>query len=103
MRFRATKLTAAVSGAWAALGIATFGALGTQVLPNGMLSGIVYALVLVVFLFAPLFLFVIGTRSPGVGLTAHMWHFLVRGVFWILGGALVAMPLMPFLAWLKSH
>ena len=101
MKLEATRLTAALSGAWSALGMVTFDAFKTQGLQGGTTSGVLFALVMVVFFFAPFFIFVIGVQTRRF--SQHMWGFIMRGLFWILGASVVAVPLIPFLSWLRSH
>lgn len=102
VKLRATKLTAAVAGAWSALGMATFGAFSNQGFQDGSTSPLVFAAVMVAFLFAPLFIFVFGADADKAPVR-RLPQVAVRGLCWMLGAAIVAAPLMPFLSWLKSQ
>jgi len=97
MKIEATKLTAGLAGAWGAFGLLTFGKFTLRGFHDGSINGALHALVMVVFFFAPFFIFVIGPQ-PGGFRIRQMLGFMVRCLCYGLGAGIVAIALVPLLS-----
>ena len=94
--FRATKLTALLSGVVLSIGMPAFQAAGQFIGLSEQTQGLVYVLVLAVLFFVPILVFVIGAEHLAIGSRemhkrtywASLKQVGVRSIFWLLGGAL---------------
>ena len=94
--FRATKLTALLSGVVLSIGMPAFQAAGQFIGLSEQTQGLVYVLGLAVLFFAPVLVFVVGAEHLAIGSRemhkrtywASLKQVGVRGIFWLLGGAL---------------
>ena len=110
MAIAATRLTAALTGAWTTLGVGTFEIWEKHHSLETTAHNVAFLAIAVVFFFVPCFLFVIGPRSVRFGIrdivTREYWvdfgQVGIRMVCWLVGGAVFGFVYFPLLEWLNA-
>ena len=110
MAIAATRLTAALTGAWTTLGVGTFDIWEKHNASGPTAHNFAFIAIAVVFFFVPGFLFVIGPRSMRFGLrdivTKEYWvdfgEVGIRMVCWLVGAGLFGFIYFPLLEWLNA-
>src|SRR6266513_1374243 len=107
MALTPSKTAAALTGAWSALSIASFGAWTETHRLEPITHFVGFFAVAVVFFFVPAYLFVVGgdyMRQPKLNqsFAVSFKNVSVRVLCWFAGAAAMALPLMPFLSWLRA-
>ncbi len=111
MQIVATKLTAALSGAWTILGMGTYIAWADHRTLDAVTYTVSFFVAGAVFFFVPCFLFVAGPQWLKFGIrdtfTANYWRAFgqvgIRALCWFFGGGAFGVVYMPLLERLYAN
>jgi hypothetical protein len=111
MQIIATKVTAALTGAWTVMGMSTYVMWAEHQAPGATTNTVGFFLAALVFLLAPCILFVAGPQWFKFGLrdtfSAEYWKAFrqlgIRGLCWFFGGSAFGAVYLPLLERLYTN